>query len=514
MALTCAAAACGGDDSEAGTAGSDGDGAVTANGGEGTGGEVTIVQFGEPTGLDPIGMPGYASADGPLAFSIYDTLMRWDEDTNTVVPQLAESLETADHTTWTLTLREAVTFTDGTPLDAEAVQFNLERMRDTPTALSVGQASLIASTRVVSPTVLEFTLVAPLPHFDINLTKGLGYIASPTAIQELGEDYGANPVGAGPFMVGEWKRGDHLTLVRNPNYWNAPLPKLDAITFRAIPDNAQRVNVLSTGEAQITYATDATSVDQLVDAGLEYTTLTLNGGEGLLFNTKKPPFDDPELRKAIAYAINPEDFNNAVYDGHATVGGFLFSHDSPWFDPSAKPPAYDAERATAIFEAYEAENGSPLKFTYNSFQSASSQAVGQYLQAALGQFGVEVTVDVADAATAATKVYTGEFHVSNWGLTIGGEPEPDLSQFFLGGLPGNLSGIADPRLDAALEVAGSSTDEKERKAAYADVQHAYYDVLPFLLLNQPGEGLLHAKDVIGVRLTSNGTLMTDQLARS
>ena len=186
--------------------------------------------------------------------------------------------------------------------------------------------------------------------------------------------------------------------------------------------------------------------------------MVLNGGEGLLFNTKKAPFDDPELRKALAYAIKPEDFNNAVYNGHAAVGGNLFSQDSPWYDASAAPPAYDPEKATKIFEAYEAAHGSPLQFTYNSFQSASSQAVGQYLQAALGEYGVEVEVDVADAATAATKVYSGEFDVSNWGLTIGGEPEPDLSQFFLGGLPGNLSGIADPSLDEALTLAASTTD--------------------------------------------------------
>ena len=265
LALCLSAAACG-DDSGSATE-NDSDDSTEA--GTSGGGEVTIVQFAEPTGLDPIRMPGYASGDGPIAFSLYDTLMRWDDESGRVVPQLAQSLATDDHTTWTLTLRQGVTFTDGTPLDAAAVMFNLQRMKDTPTALSIGQASLIEAMEVVSADVLELTLVSPLPHFDVNFTKGLGYIASPAAIEQHGDDYGNNPVGAGPFMVGEWTRGDHLTLVRNPNYWNAPLPKLDSITFRAIPDNAQRVNVLKTGEAQITYATDATSVDELVDGGLQ-----------------------------------------------------------------------------------------------------------------------------------------------------------------------------------------------------------------------------------------------------
>jgi peptide/nickel transport system substrate-binding protein len=201
-----------------------------------------------------------------------------------------------------------------------------------------------------------------------------------------------------------------------------------------------------------------------------------------------------------------------VYNGHATTGGFLFSSESAWFDPAAEPPAYDEERANEVFEAYEARTGAPLRFTYNSFQSASSQAVGQYLQAALGEFGVEVVVDVNDAPTAATKVYTGDFDVSNWGLTIGGEPEPDLSQFFLGGLPGNLSGIDDPDLNKALTTSASTTDDAERKSAYSDVQRYFYDVLPFLLLNQPGEGLLYADGVTGIRQTSNGTLMTAELA--
>jgi peptide/nickel transport system substrate-binding protein len=356
-----------------------------------------------------------------------------------------------------------------------------------------------------------FTLSAVLPHFDVNFTNRLAFIASPTAIDELGADYSRNPVGAGPFMLEEWVIDDHLTLVRNPDYWNAPLPMLDSITFRPIPDNQQRINVLTAGEAELTYATDGTTIDALTDAGFTYSTVALNGGEGLVINTSRPPFDDPELRRALAHAINLDDFNNAVYDGHANQGNTLFSPDSPFFDPAAEPPSYDPDEAARIFDEYEAANGAPLAFRYNSFQSASSQAVGQFLQAVLGEYGVEVSIEVGDTSTAAGKVFAGDYDVSNWGLNLGCEPEPQLSQFFTGGLDSNLSRISDPAFDAALAAGATVTDQDERIAAYADVQSLYYELMPFVLLNLPNEGVLSAPGVGGIRLSSNGVLLTDEL---
>ena len=519
-------AACGGDDSNGATdtttdtatdTATTGAAASTTVGGDSapsTGGDVTMVRFSESAGFDPVQLGGYASGDGAIVFSLYDSLMRWDEATQTVVPQLAESLESTDYQTWTMGLRDGVKFSDGTPFDADAVIYNIERIQAATSSFGNAAASLITSMEAPDPQTVVFTLTEPLPHFDVNFTNRLAYIASPTAIKASGEDFGRTPVGAGPFVLDEWVVDDHVTLTRNPGYWNAPRPYLDSITVRPIPDNAQRVNLMTTGEAQMTYATDGQTIDTLTEDGFVFSTVALNGGEGLPFNTTRPPFDDPDLRRAVAYAINPDDFNNAVYNGHANLGGTLFSPESPFFDDATEPAGYDPDKAQEIFDAYRERTGSDLTFTYASFQTASSQAVGQFLQAVLGEHGVKVNLEVADTATTAGKVFAKDYDVSNWGLNIGGEPEPQLSQFFTTGSSNNIMGFSDPEMDAALKAAATEVDPAARAEQYATVQRIFNEQVPFLLLNLPNEGLLTADNIGGVRLSSNGLLLTDELTVS
>lgn len=517
------AAACGGDDS-GGSASTAGDTATTSaaspdtsSGAAGepaagqTGGDVTLVRFSESAGFDPVQLGGYAPGDGPIAFSLYDSLMRWDESTQTVVPQLAESLETTDHQTWTMTLRDGVQFSDGTPVDADAVIFNIERLQEATSSFGNAAAALITSMEAPDAHTVVFTLAEVLPHFDVNFTNRLAYIASPTAIEASGEDFGRTPVGAGPFVLDEWVVDDHLTLVRNPGYWNAPRPYLDSITVRAMPDSTQRLNLLTAGQADMTYATEGRFISTLTEQGFVFTTVALNGGEGLPFNTSRPPFDDPEMRRAVGLAINPEDFNNAVYDGQANIGRTLFSADSPFFDGTTEPVAYDPDEAKRIFDEYRERTGEDITVTYASFQSASSQAVGQFLQAVLGEYGVEVVLDVADTSTTAGKVFAGEYDISNWGLNIGGEPEPQLSQFFQTGSSNNIMRFSDPEMDAALQAAASEVDPAARAEHYAIVERVFNEQVPFLLLNLPNEGMLTADNIGGVRLSSNGLLLTDEL---
>lgn len=144
-----------------------------------------------------------------------------------------------------------VTFSDGTPLDAEAVKFNWDRLRDPATASgSVGEASQIASTEVLDPTTLQVELAAPNPNYAHSvIVSSMNWIASPNALQQGAAAFDENPIGAGPFTLANWSRQDVIELEKNPTYWDAPRPYLEGLTIRTSADTTQRLNSITTGGA-------------------------------------------------------------------------------------------------------------------------------------------------------------------------------------------------------------------------------------------------------------------------
>jgi peptide/nickel transport system substrate-binding protein len=529
-ALAVVAAACGDDDDDttaatsAGTSATTG-GATSASAGGGTattgapvaGGDITMLVYSDVRGFDPVVMSGFGTADGSQGTALYDGLMRYDDTQQKAVPQLAQSLESTDFLNWTLKLRPGVMFSDGTPFDADAVVFNWKRFQDPANAASfgAGSAALVASMTATDAATVTFTTTKVSPQFGVALAGPLGYVGSPTAIQKEGKDYTSKPVGAGPFVLKEWIPDDHITMVRNPTYWNAPRPYLDSISFKGIPDVQQRQNILDAGEADALYSVEGgEQIDHFTQKGFQFATVTLNGGQGYMFNVKKPPFDDPDLRRAVAAAINPQDLSQAVYQGHANLGGTLFADDSPFFSNATQPPVFDAAKAKQLFDAYAAKNGEPLSFTYSSFESSSSQLLGQYLQTALAQFGVKVDIKVGQGNATVTDVFSGNYEIVNWGINLGGEVEPQLSNFFHGGSKGNLIGMADPAVDAGLDKASASPDLAARKAGYQPLVDYFNTQVPFILVTHPNEGVIASPKVGGIVQSAFGALLTDGLTKS
>jgi peptide/nickel transport system substrate-binding protein len=526
-ALAVVAAACGDDDDDTSaatsgsTAATSAGGATSASAGgtatTGTpkaGGSVTMLVYSDVRGFDPVVMSGFATADGSQGTALYDGLMRWDETQQKAVPQLAQSLDSTDFINWTMKLRPNVTFSDGTPFNADAVVFNWNRFKDPANAASfgAGSAALVTSMTATDPATVTFTLTKPNPQFGVALAGPLGYVGSPTAIQAEGKDYSSKPVGAGPFVLKEWIPDDHITMVKNPTYWNAPRPYLDSISFKGVPDVQQRQNILDAGEADILYSVEGgDQIKHFTDKGFTYSTVTLNGGQGYMFNVTKPPFNDKDLRLALAAAIKPDDLNQAVYQGAGNLGQTLFAEDSPFFSKATTPQGYDPAKAKATFDAYAAKNGSPLSFTYSSFESSSSQLLGQYLQTALAQFGVKVDIKVGQGNSTVTDVFGGNYAVVNWGINLGGEPEPQLSNFFHGGSKGNLMGMSDPTVDAGLDKASASPDPAVRKTNYQPLVDYFNTQAPFVMTTHPHEGIVAQPKVQGIVQSAFGTMLTDGL---
>src|SRR5439155_4672901 len=138
-------------------------------------------------------------------------------------------------------------------------------------------------------------------------------------------DLSNKPIGAGPFTLKEWTRDDHMTLVRNDNYWNQPHPYLDEITIKVITDDSQRTNTYLAGQVDMMITLSVPEADRARKAGTSNeATVDMNGGNNVIFNETKPPFNDIRARQAFAYALDTGRYNQEVNGGLNAVQDTLF----------------------------------------------------------------------------------------------------------------------------------------------------------------------------------------------
>ncbi len=466
------------------------------------GGDVTYAFITEPVGLDPVNAAVSAAVGGNSALAIYDSLMRLTPEDD-VVPYLAESLESDDAQTWTLKLRDGVMFTDGTPLDADAVVFNFERhMNPELTAASTARAysSLLESVEAVDPLTVEITLTRPAANFPLGLAEALGYIGSPTAIEADPEGFSTNPVGAGPYMFKEWVRDDHLTLVPNPNYWGDTKPQLDSLTYKPIPDGDTRYNALLSGDVQIGWFQTAGHFSKAQETDDVAEDISVgNGGSVLQISVVTPPFDDVRVRRAVAHALNFDALNATVFAGAAEVRHGPFAPDSPYY-VDLDLPEYDPEEGRRLIEEYEAETGTQVTLEWLSTTSPSgAQGVqaSEVFQQLMNEVGIDTTITQYDPAEWFSHLLDGTFQVV--ASTYPHFSDPAEMAAHLGcQSPQNFKGYCSEEMQALLDAGAATTDRDARVAAYAEAQQILAQDLPQVWFASGPTGLILSPDLAGV----------------
>jgi peptide/nickel transport system substrate-binding protein len=272
------------------------------------GGTLVFGEYSQPVGLDPIVPPGQGTTGGIEMAAIYDTLMRWNADTGQYEPRLAESLtNNADFTEWTFKVRPNVKFHDGTPFDAAAVVFGMNRHRSgTPGAPSCDQLyacprnsqstvsfmALVKNIEAVDSMTVKVTLTEPWTGFPWALSSEAGMIPSPTAMKKCDPaknpntcEFNFKPVGAGPFMIDSYKSKESITLVRNPNYWGGTV-YLDGIRFIDLGDigGAKSFDALKTGTINAGFFSVLETVKAIRDAKYDHITYVNQAGRDLILN--------------------------------------------------------------------------------------------------------------------------------------------------------------------------------------------------------------------------------------
>lgn len=502
--------ACGGDDG--GAEGGGGGSPTETPGDPVSGGDLTFLYSGAGfNAFEPADVSNEADSAAAYLGAVFGMLVYEDYETGEVVPSMAESLTASDSAHWVLGLREDVTFSDGTPFDAEAVKFNWERAAGLAQSPVAPVAAQIASLTVADPLTLEIELAAPDSTFDRTVARNLAFVGSPTALQADEASFlQSDPVGAGPFVVTSIGADGTAEFDRNPEYWDQPKPYLDHLTIRFVSDDEQRLNTFLSGDAQLMgvgITQDVSSITEgtVVEQGAP------GGGSTLIFNTAKAPFDSETARLAVQHAINRDEVNEIRYSGRGRVESSIFTDDSPFHDAEAEFPAFDPGEAQSLFDEYADETGEPMSIQFTAPQAA--RATAELFQAQLQEFdNVEVELNVVDGAQYFPGLLSGAFDVAvfSWAAA---NPLSDFRTFYETGGPLNLGGYSNPEVDRLLAEAAATTDEAEQADLLKDVQEIVVndDAVAYFLVQTPSRALV-ADDVLGLDSAVDGIWLWDRVS--
>ncbi|MGW5658052.1 ABC transporter substrate-binding protein [Streptomyces humi] len=476
------------------------------------GGSATVLTLSELRTLDPAVNGNNFASGAIIGNALYGTLLTDDPKSGKIRYSMAKSFASTDGgKTYKLTLRDGLKFTDGTVLNAAAVKYNWDRMRNPKTGSPyLADASLVASTKALDATTLQVTMAEPESHFAESIvTTSLNWIASPTALAKGAQAFDAHPVGAGPYTLKEWRRQDAMVLTKNPGYWDAPKPYLDTLTLRVSADASQRINTVTSGGADLAVESNWQNMKKAEQAGLPTNTMPLSGGTYLAMNMRRAPFNDPRARTALAAAIDFNALNVSVFDGAGEPVATLFDKASPFYAdiPVSKPDPATAQR---LFDQLT-EAGKPVSFTFTTTSTSENKAQAEAIQAQLSKFKhVTVKIKVVEFAEFLTLQTSHDFDMITSSAAFL-DPEPRLSTAFMSTSPTNMTGVADKQLDAALSAGRTETDTAQRKASYETVQQRLVALHPLLWVTRTATGVFSAKNVGGVEQYGFGSLLPEDI---
>ncbi|RWZ59698.1 peptide ABC transporter substrate-binding protein [Labedella populi] len=323
--------------------------------------------------------------------AVYDTLLEGRSD-GTVGPYLASDFSyNDDNTELTLTIRDDVTFTDGSDLTAEIVQQNLQRFKDGGGAYA-GDLANVETIEATDDSTVVLTLSAPDPALTSYLSREAGLIAAPSTFDA--EDADTNPVGSGPYVLdlGATVTGTSYVFTKNEDYWNPDVQHYDTITMNVLSDPTAAVNALKAGEINTLVLADNNNLDQVEGAGWTIQASELNFQGLLLFDRGgelNPAMGDVRVRQAINYALDREGLLEALQLGNGTVTTQVFKATSEAYDPELDSYyEYDPEKAKDLL----AEAGYPDGFEL-SMPSTVVLGAAQFplIEQQLADVGIDVT---------------------------------------------------------------------------------------------------------------------------
>lgn len=476
------------------------------DGGEPTsGGTLSYATYNGVSSLDPADRQDGGATGGSEMAAIYDLLMRYDPETKEYQPQLAQSLTAnADNTVWTLKLRPGAKFSDGTSVDAAAVQWSINHYLEKKGTHTQVWKATVTDIQTPDPTTVVFTLERAWNEFPIMFTTGPGMIVAPTSMAA-----GTfTPVGAGPFQVEKFASQNELVLNANPSYWNGR-PHLDKLRFPVIVSEQAKLDALHTDGIQAAYLRTAETVHNALTAGDVGYVYTVNmGGNGAINQREGRAGSDERVRKAIVAAIDPETFDERVAGGFGMPSSDMFQSWSRWHGDVAGP-SYDPEAAKKYLAAAKAD-GYDGKLTYLGLNDPQAQNTALAFQSMLQAVGF--TVDIAYASSIndlVKRMYVQfDYDVANAGFNILDEsPFVRMYGNFYSESPSNVLGYKSAEMDALLDKLQAAASDHERRAVLESIQSLVNDTAPTVVVSAGKYFIPWSKNTHGITPSADGIML-------
>ncbi len=436
------------------------------------GGTLTVAIFADPLSCDPHftgNLQGRAATR-----AIHDTLFRVNEQ-GRLAPGLAESWQQPDEKTFILKLRAELKFHDGTPLDAAAVKFNIDRIRDPKTAaaggIRAGEITQLDTVEVVDDRTVKLTLKAPFAAFLIPFTDVTGAIASPAAIQKWGLEYGLHAAGAGPFKLVEYQKDNRTVLEKNSDYWDKGKPYLDRIVLRPIPTDSTRLAELRAGGVDMAEALPLQDIQRLRQSKEIIVSEKVGyRWEYFGFNLRDEyPGRAKKFRQAFQWAIDREALHQVAYFGTGSIGYDGILPGSPYHDPNYKPFKRDMDMAKRLLD--ESGISRPVVIKAPLQPDPVKQRAGQVFQATAAELGVKVEIEQIDSAGYRNTLAAGKLPMDLFGWW-GYRADPDQ---YLGillhstGSYARYNGYSNPKMDELIVAERTARNDEDRRKAFRQI---------------------------------------------
>jgi len=482
------------------------------------GGTLVYGRYADSLFLEPV--LNDANVDIWILSNIYDTLLLPTDDGKSVQPGLATAWKVADDgKSVTLTLRDNIKFSDGSPITAEDVQWSLKRAATPNNGIWQFMVESIDDVVIQDPKTVVLKLkhtdpaiLTALTVFNTSIMPKKLFEAAPGATDaDKAKAFAEHPVGSGPFILQSWQRNSEMKLVRNPYYWRQgedgkPLPYLDGITFEVIPDDATRLLKLKSGELDGAEFIPYSRVEELkADANLnmvlfpstrvEYATLNVRPK---LSDGSDNPLSNEKVRQALNYAVDKDGIIQVVTHGVGTPMTSFMSTATPFHSGTTPLFPVDVEKAKQLLK----DAGYPNGFKTSIFALSGNEDeinISTTLQQMWAQIGVTLDIQQVDNATRTAKYRAGDFtmRLGAWTDDIA-DPNEIASYFVYSKNIGALhTSWKNDEVDQLFEQSQQELDPKKRADDYAKIQATYNATGPIVPLYETPYPVALKKSVKG-----------------
>jgi len=507
LVLSLIAAACGGGSSSSDSSGKTTDVTIKPSGDPKSGGSVVFGLEAETDGFNPT-KNRWAVSGYMIGNAVFDPLTAYDAN-GKAQPYLAKTFTaSADFKTWTVDLREGVTFSNGTPVNAAAVAKSLNAVRVDP--LTGAALSNIAAVTPVSDLQLTITTVDPWASLPASLTTQVGFIAAPAMLDAAAPANTREPIGSGPFVQKSWVSDKAWQGTKNANYWRKDakgnkLPYLDSLEFRPIIDPQVRVNALLSGDINMMHTTDWAAIKSLetqaASGKIQFVADPTETEESfVMFNTSKAPLNDVRVREGLKLCTDPAATLIVAETPADRIADSQFTKDSPWYTNTGFK-TNDPAAGKALLAQVIAEKG-PISFNLGTTPVTVNTNTTALLKQQWEACGVTVNTITTEQSKFISDAVTGNYQANLWRQFAAQDPDGDYvwwtSKNATGVLTLNIARLADPQIDAALNKARASNDEAVRKQAYADLQKRQTELVPYIWLGHTQWAIGAANSIRGL----------------